>query len=159
MVSDETLLSYLDWELLFTVHADASDKNLGAVISQENKHIAFFSIILIKPHSNYTKTEKELLVIVEFLKQFWGIIFGYEINFFLDHKNMFYAETLSESQRVMRWWIILKYFRPNIQHISGVDNIVSGTLSRLPSTTRDKYQSCTRKYQCRANELFVIGRV
>ena len=33
MVSENTLLSYPDWNLTFTVHTDAFDKQLGAVIS------------------------------------------------------------------------------------------------------------------------------
>ena len=41
MVSTETLLSYTDCNISFTVHTDASDKNLGAVISQKNKPTAF----------------------------------------------------------------------------------------------------------------------
>ena len=47
--------------------------------------------------------KNKLLAIVECLKQFRGIIFGYEINEFSDHKNMVYAATLSESQRVVLW--------------------------------------------------------
>ena len=59
----------------------------------------------------------------------------------------------------MRWRIILEEFEPNIQHIDGADNLVSDTLSRLPSNTNDKYNPFTRKSQCRANGLFTIGRV
>ena len=70
MVSAETLLSYPDWKPLFMVHTDASDKQLGGVISQNNKPIAFFSRKLIKPQRNYTTNKKELLAIVECLKQF-----------------------------------------------------------------------------------------
>ena len=72
---------------------------------------------------------------------------------------MVYAATLSESKRVMRWWIILKEFGPNIQHISGVDNRVADTLRTLSYTSIDKYDTCLRKDQCCANELFTIGRV
>ena len=43
LVYDETLLSYSGWTILFTFHTDASDKKLGAVTSQNNNHIAFFS--------------------------------------------------------------------------------------------------------------------
>ena len=158
MVSAETLLSYPDWKLLFTVPTDASNKQLCAVIIQNNKPIAFFSRKLSKPRRNYTTTDKELLAIAECFKQFRGIIFGYEINAFSDHKNLVYAATLSESQRVMRWQLIIKEFGPNIQHIAGVDNIVDDTLSRLTSTPSEKNESCTRKAQCRANELFAISR-
>ena len=68
MFSDEALLSYPDWKLLFVVHTDASDKQLGAFISQNNKPIAFFSKKLRKPQCNYTTTEKEILAILECLK-------------------------------------------------------------------------------------------
>ena len=75
---------------------------------------------------------------MEFLNQFQGILFGYEINVFSDNKNMVYVATLSESQRVTRWRLIIKEFGPNIQHIYGVDNIVADTLSRLIYTPREK---------------------
>ena len=58
MVSDEMLVVYPDWKTPFTLHIDASDKQLGAVVSQNNKYIAFFSRILINPQRNNTMTEK-----------------------------------------------------------------------------------------------------
>ena len=42
MVSAENLLSYPDWTIIFTVHTDAFDKQLVAVISHNNKPVAFF---------------------------------------------------------------------------------------------------------------------
>ena len=42
VVSAETLLNYPGWEIIFTVHIDAYDKQLGVVISQNDKPIAFF---------------------------------------------------------------------------------------------------------------------
>ena len=56
MVSVETLLSYPDWMISFIVHTDVSDKRLCAVISQNNKPIAFFSRRLSKPQRKYTMT-------------------------------------------------------------------------------------------------------
>ena len=70
-----------------------------------------------------------------------------------------YAVTLSEYQRLMRWQLIIEEFGPNIQHVAVVDNIVSDTLHILPSTSINKYEPCTRKYQCCANDSFAIGRV
>ena len=41
MVSAETMMNYLDWTIIFTLHTDASYKNLGGIISKNNKPIAF----------------------------------------------------------------------------------------------------------------------
>ena len=72
---------------------------------------------------------------------------------------MVHAATLSEFERATHWKLIIVEFGPNIQHISGVDNIVADTLSRFPSTPSNKYEPCTSKAQCHANELFALGRI
>ena len=56
------------------------------------------------------------------------------------NSKSFPATTLSESQQVMRWRLILEEFGPsNIQHIAKVDNmIVADTLSCLPSANTDR---------------------
>ena len=82
MVSSDTLLSYPYWTIPFTVQTDAYDKYLGTVIIDNNKPIGLFSRRLSNSQHNYTMTEKELLAIVECLKQFRRILFGYEINLF-----------------------------------------------------------------------------
>ena len=43
IVGCETLLSYPDYNLPFEIHTDASHTQLGVVISQNNKSIAFHS--------------------------------------------------------------------------------------------------------------------
>ena len=72
---------------------------------------------------------------------------------------MVYAVTLSESQRVMIWQLILEYLGPNIHQMYGVDNIVADTLSRIPSTSINKSKPFTRKSQCHANYLFAIDKL
>ena len=52
MVSAETLLGNTCWKIPFTVHTDASDKQLGAVISQNNERIVLLSIRTRKPQRN-----------------------------------------------------------------------------------------------------------
>ena len=59
----------------------------------------------------------------------------------------------------MRWQLNIGEFGPNIQHIAGVENIVSNILSILPYTSVDKYETSTMKSHCRSNELFTTGRV
>ena len=58
----------------------------------------------------------------------------------------------------MLWKLIFGDFDTNIQHISGVENIVADKLSVFTSTSVDNYETSTSKAQCRANELFGIGR-
>jgi hypothetical protein len=156
MVSKEALLTYPDWSKPFTIHTDASDFQLGAVISQNDKPIAFFSRKLNSAQRNYTTTEKELLSIVECLKQFRNIVFGYEIIVYSDHKNLVHAATVSESQRVMRWRLLLEEYGPDIRHIKGVDNVVADAIRRWPMENDD--EPSTDKVQSHMNELFNIGR-
>ena len=63
----EVLLAYPDFNALFEIHTDASKLQLGAVISQKGKPIAFYSRKMNSAQQNYTTTEKELLSIVETL--------------------------------------------------------------------------------------------
>ena len=76
IISRETLLSYPDFNKPFDIHTDASDLQLGAVISQNGKPIAFYSRKLNPAQTRYTATEKELLAIVETLKEFKNILLG-----------------------------------------------------------------------------------
>ena len=64
MLYTDTLLNYPEWKIPFTLHTDDSDKQLGAIISNNNKQIALFSILSNNLHSNYTTIYKEILSIV-----------------------------------------------------------------------------------------------
>ena len=94
--------------------------------------------LLYSSQHNCNTTKKELLAVVEGLNEFRGILFGYKINLFSYHKTMVDAATLSESQILMRWQLIIIEIGPNIQNIVVVDNIVADTLSRLPSASVNK---------------------
>jgi RNase H-like domain found in reverse transcriptase len=65
VISKETLLAYLDFDKPFVIHTDDSHTQLGAVISQDNKPIAFYSRKLKPEQTQYMTTERELLSIVE----------------------------------------------------------------------------------------------
>jgi hypothetical protein len=61
---------YPDFNKPFHIHTDASQNQLGVVISQNNRPIAFYSRKLQLAQVRYTTTERELLLIVEMLKAF-----------------------------------------------------------------------------------------
>ena len=136
----ETLLSYPDFNLSFEIHTDASHTQLGVVISQNNKPIAFYSRKLQPAQWQYTTTERELLSIVETLKEFKNILLAQQIVVYTNHKNLTYKNFNTE--HVMRWWLLIEEFGPTIEYVKGPKNIVANALSRLnlvssPSTVQD----------------------
>jgi hypothetical protein len=70
----EVVLAYPDFLKPFEIYTDASTKQLGAVIAQENRPNVFFSQKPSGAQSKYTVTELELLAIVETLKDFNGML-------------------------------------------------------------------------------------
>ncbi len=63
-------MAYLDYSEVFEIYTDASSKQLGAVIIQDNMPIAFFNRKLFETQCKYSITKIELLAIVKTLKEF-----------------------------------------------------------------------------------------
>jgi RNase H-like domain found in reverse transcriptase len=76
MIAKEALLAYPDFAEEFVIHTAASHTQLGAVISEQGKPIAFYSRKLKPKQTQYTTTKQELLSIVETLKEFRNILLG-----------------------------------------------------------------------------------
>ena len=136
IIARETMLAYPDFSKPFQIHTDASHYQLGAVISQDNKPIAFYSRKLNSAQTRYTTTERELLSIVETLKEYRTILLGHRIEVFTDHKNLVYKHFNTE--RVMRWRLLIEEFGPQLTYIKGAHNVVADALSRL-NLTEDEF--------------------
>ena len=149
-IARETILAYPDFSNPFHVHTDASDRQLGAVISQGGKPLAFYSRKLNSAQRNYTTTERELLSIVETLKEFRNILLGHKIKVYTDHKNLVHETTLMSSQRVMRWRLLLEEYGPDIVYIKGTDNIIADALSRIPIKGDSETEKTPKK--CKFNK-------
>eukprot|EP00541_Cyclophora_tenuis_P002436 CAMPEP_0116544896 /NCGR_PEP_ID=MMETSP0397-20121206/2366_1 /TAXON_ID=216820 /ORGANISM="Cyclophora tenuis, Strain ECT3854" /LENGTH=103 /DNA_ID=CAMNT_0004069147 /DNA_START=238 /DNA_END=549 /DNA_ORIENTATION=- len=98
-ISGETFLAYPNFSQLSTIHTDASKTQLGSMISQNNKPIAFYSRKLNSAQRNYTTNEKDLLAIVETLKELRNILLGQQLTVYTDQKNLTYKHFNTE--RVM----------------------------------------------------------
>jgi len=129
VIGKETLLTFPDFNKEFHIYTDASDYQLGAVIMQENKPIAFYSRKMNKAQRNYTTGEQELLSIVETLKEFRNILLGQKVIVHTDHKNIVYGNLSND--RIARWRLLLEEFGPEYVHIAGKENVVADALSRM----------------------------
>jgi hypothetical protein len=101
-IAKEVVLTYLDFTKPFEIYTDASTKQLGAVITQDNRPIAFFSRKLSGAQSKYTVTKLELLAIVETPKECKGILWGQRLNVYTDLKNLTQDGLGLTSDRVTR---------------------------------------------------------
>jgi len=135
-ICKEVLLSFPDFSQPFEIYTDASDRQLGAVLMQGNKTLAFYSKKLLPAQLNYGVGEKEMLSIVETLKEFKTMIFGYPVHVYTDHKNWTHDKNI-RNQRVARWRMTLEEFAPTFHYIEGKKNIVADLLSRHP-TSKDE---------------------
>jgi hypothetical protein len=66
-IAKDVVLAYPDYSKVFGIYTDASSKQLGAVITRDNRPIAFFSWKLSDTQRKYSITKVELLAIVETL--------------------------------------------------------------------------------------------
>ena len=117
VIMQDTMLAFPDFSKTFHIHTDSSDYQLGAVIMQNNKPLAFYSRKLNDAQKRYSTGEQELLSIVETLKEFKNILLGQSITVHTDHKNLLYEKTCSD--RVIRWRLLIEEFAPTFQHIQG----------------------------------------
>lgn len=129
-VSKEVMLSFPDYTKSFELFTDASDYQLGAVLKQDDKTLAFFSKKLNSAQKRYGVGEKEMLSVVEALKEFRTMVKGYPINIFVDHKNWTHDRAF-RNDRVMRWRLSLEEYDITFHYIKGEKNVVADALSRL----------------------------
>ena len=126
-LASEVQLRHPDFSEPFKIHTDASKHQLGAVITQENEPMAFFSGKPNKAQRNCTVTELESLAMVETLKEFCSVPLGQTVTVHTDHKNL--TCEVFNAKRVMRWRLMCKECGPNLVHLKDSKNVAADALS------------------------------
>ena len=88
IVDRDNLLTYPDLNETFKIYTDASALQFGSVRSQKGKPMYLHSRKMTYSQMRHTVTERELLSIVETLKEFRTILLGQKLRIHTDHKNL-----------------------------------------------------------------------
>jgi hypothetical protein len=124
-------LAYPDYSKVFEIYTDASSKQLEAVITQDNRPIAFFSWKVSNAQRKYSVTKIELLAIAKTLKEFKGMLWGQNIKMFTDHPNLMRDAQGLTLDRVCQWRLLLEEYGPKNVYIKGIHNTVTDAVSRI----------------------------
>lgn len=133
-----TLLAHPDMGAKLALVTDASDTAIGGVLQQLNggqwQPLAFFSHKLSPSQKKYSPYDRELLAIYDAIKHFRHHVEARHFTVFTDHKPIcfaFHGHKEKCSPRQFRHFDFIAQFTTDIQHISGKDNVVADTLSRI----------------------------
>nr|GEV96332.1 reverse transcriptase domain-containing protein [Tanacetum cinerariifolium] len=101
-----------DWDLPFELMCDASDFAIGAVLGQRQENhfrpIHYASKMMTEAESNYTTTEKEMLVVVYTFKNFRSYLIMNKSIVYTDHSALKYLFAKKDSKaRLLRWVLLL----------------------------------------------------
>ena len=136
--STEPILVIFDPSKPVTVETDASDKAIGACLSQPDTNgklrpVAYLSRKMTPPELNYEVHDKELLAIVEAFRHWRVYLEGHpqEVTVITDHKNLTsFTTTKILGRRQVRWYEELATFKLRIHYRRGSENARADALSR-----------------------------
>ncbi|GAB7336241.1 hypothetical protein MBLNU13_g09002t2 [Cladosporium sp. NU13] len=136
--STEPILVIFDPKKPSVVETDASDKAIGACLSQADdkgklRPVAYLSRKFTPAESNYEVHDKELLAIIEAFR-YWRVYLegqAHETKVISDHQNLTrFLTTHIMTARQMRWYEDIATFRMKIHYRKGSENARADAMSR-----------------------------
>lgn len=144
-----------DPEDQFVIDTDASDRGMGAVLSQVRQGtehvIAYASKSLSSSQRNYCATYRELLAVVEFVPYFKHFLLGRNFLIRTDHSSLRWLHRFKEADGLVgRWLAVLANYTYEIQHRDGKSHGNADAMSRHPAVFRrrcgrDECKDCAGK--------------
>ena len=155
------VLAYPTSEDPFVLDTDASNQGIGAVLSQlqdgKERVVAYYSRVLHKAERRYCVTRKELLGVVEGVRNFHHYLYGRKFLVRTDHGALQWLLNFKNPEgQLARWLEQLGTYDFDIQHRPGRQHGNADALSRRPcgvckycenaehkgNSAKDEVQSC-----------------
>ena len=120
----------------FLLQTDASDRGVGGVLSQVDKHgeehpVAYFSRKLLPREEKYSTIEKECLAIKLATYNFRVYLLGRQFTIQTDHRALEWLDKLKDGNpRLTRWSLSLQPYQFQVEHRPGNQNSNADALSR-----------------------------
>uniref|UniRef100_H2ZRV8 Reverse transcriptase RNase H-like domain-containing protein n=1 Tax=Latimeria chalumnae TaxID=7897 RepID=H2ZRV8_LATCH len=133
------VLTLSDFRKPFTVHTDASDTGLGAVLMQQDAKghetvIADASRTLHPTERSSSTTERECLAVIWAIEHFRPYVEGMPFTIVMDHHALQWLISQPDPSGCLAWWSLhLQELDFNIFHKSGKHNLAPDALSRNPT--------------------------
>nr|GEW41835.1 retrotransposable element Tf2 [Tanacetum cinerariifolium] len=116
----------------FEVTTDASGTAIGAVLSQKNNPIAFFSKKLWPTMQNQSTYTKELFAITEAVKKWRQYLLGHHFYIYTDHHSLKHILTQAiQTLEQQKWLTKLMGYDFEVRFKPGKENVVADSLSRI----------------------------
>ncbi|GJY22911.1 putative reverse transcriptase domain-containing protein [Tanacetum coccineum] len=126
-----SILALLEGSENFVVYCDASHKELGAILMQRKKVIAYASGQLKIHEKNYTTHDLELGAVVFSLKMWRHYLYDKKCVVFTNHKSLQHILDQKElNTRQRRWLELLSDYDYEIRYHPGKANVVADALSQ-----------------------------
>ena len=128
------VLGYPNPEEQFILDTDASNSDIGAVLSQSQERvIAYFSRSLNCAKRQYCVTRKELLAMMKSIRHFHCYLYGKSFVLRTDHAALQSLLNFKCPERQLARWIVqLQQYSFDVQHRPGINHGNAQALSRCP---------------------------
>ncbi len=127
-----------DFEKDFLVQTDASERGIGAVLSQLDENgadhpVAYFSRKLLPREEKYATVEKECLAVKLGIQAFRVYLLGKPFTVQTDHRALHWLDRMKEhNPRLTRWSLSLQPYQFEMAYRPGSQNGNADGLSRRP---------------------------
>ena len=119
-ITEKPILILLDFNKPFQVKCDASGEAIGAMLSQENRLVAYFGEKLNETRRKYSSYDKEFYAFVQSLKKWRDYLVSKEFVLYSDnHALQYIMQQPKLNKKHAKWVEYLQSFNFVLKHITG----------------------------------------